>query len=125
MAVIAFTSTKIKAYKKFNTKIGMFQIRTPDGRKIRPPLFAHRVKLTAIKQKNNKGEFFNFDLNPANGDLASSLLPPGDPRLEAAKSCKELVAGGLARAAYESQEAAGGDAVVGGSSSAEDTDVPF
>jgi len=121
MAVIAFTSTKIKVYKKFNTKIGMFQIKTPSGQKVRPPLFAHRVKLTVTKEKNNKGEFYNFDLNPANGTLAESLLPPNDPRLEAARSCKEMVEQGQARASHETQNATGGAAAEGGAGE----DAPF
>ena len=104
MAVLAFTSSKIKVYKRWNTKLRMFTINN-GGRKIRPPLFAHRVRLTTEKEKNAKGEFFNFKLQPAEGDLQSSLIPPGDERMEAAKQCKDLIEGGEARASYETQEA--------------------
>ena len=120
MLVIAFTSTKIKVYKRWNTKIGMFQIKTGDGRKVRPPLFAHRVKLTTSKEKNNKGEFYNLAINPAETDLTASLLSPDDPRFMAAKECKRMVESGMARAAYDSQDNAGG----GGGSGADD-EVPF
>lgn len=111
MAVLAFTSTKISVYKRFNTKLNMFTIRTPDGRKMRPPLFAHRVHLTTVRERNNKGTYFNFALTPAvNGSVAESLLPPGDQRLEAAKSLRDMVESGLAKAAYDSQDTTTADA---------------
>lgn len=121
MLVIAFTSTKIKVYKRWNTKVGMFQIKTADGRKVRPPLFAHRVKLTTSKEKNNKGEFYNLSINPAEADLTTSLLSPDDPRFMAAKECKRMVESGMARAAYDSQDNAGG----GSGGSGGDDEVPF
>lgn len=99
---LAFTSTKISVYKRWNTKVNMFTIKSPSGAKIRPPLFAHKVRVTAVKEKNNKGEFYNFDLQPANGGVADSLLPPGHPALEAAKEFRQLVESGAARADYES-----------------------
>lgn len=107
MAVISFTSTKISAYKRWNTKVSMFTIPSPTGGKIRPPLFAHKVKLTSTKEKNNKGEFFNFDLQPANGSVASSLLPPGHPALEAGKSLREMVNSGAAKATPQAEPTQG------------------
>lgn len=111
MATIAFTSTKIAAYKRWNTKVNMFTVKTPDGRKVRPPLFAHKVRVTSVKEKNAKGEFFNFNLAPANGGVAESLLPPGHPTLEAAKELRQMVDSGAAKAAYETQ---GGEAPADG-----------
>lgn len=119
MMLIAFTSTKIKIYKRFATTVGMFQTKTKDGRKVRPPLFAHRVRLTTVKEKNTKGDFYNFSITPAEGTVAASLLPPNDPRLEAARSFRELVMQGMARAAFDSQDAAGT------SISGQDDEMPF
>lgn len=116
MVVLAFTSTKIKVYKRWNTKMSMFQLNV-NGRKQQPPLFAHRVEVTTKKEKNEKGTWHNFVLAPALGDVTSSLLSPGHPALETALSCRDMVAGGLARASYESQQkTAGGEA---------DSDTPF
>lgn len=109
-AVIACKSKFIGPYKKWNTSLNMFMVKTPDGRKQRPPLFAHQVRLTTWPDKNKKGSFFNVKFTPLNGTVAASLLPPGDPRLESAKSLKELVEGGLAKAAYDSQQVVGDDA---------------
>ena len=101
--VIAFTSTKISVYKRFNTKLNMFTTKQGD-RKIKPPIFAHRIRVTTVKQKNNEGEFFNFAMAPAEVDIAHSLLETSDPRFLAAKGCREMVASGAARASYETQK---------------------
>lgn len=102
-ATIGFTSTKIKVYKNWNTTIRMFQVKTPDGRKISPPLFAHTVKVSSKPDKNAKGVFSNFSLVPAKGTIAESLLPPDHPAFLAAKELRTMVDQGLAKAAYESQ----------------------
>lgn len=114
MAVIAFTSTKIKSYRAFNNKVGAFQIKRPDGTKFKPPLFSHVVQLTTVKEKNAKGEFYNIKLSPAKGEVKSSLIGRDDPRYQAAKEFKELIESGKATAAYESQDATGGSAAEGG-----------
>ena len=101
MAVISFTSAKIKVYKQFNTKLNMFTVKAPDGRKVRPPLFAHKVRLVTVKEKNNKGEFYVFDLQPADGSVAESLLPPGHAALEAAKELRSVVDRGEVKVADE------------------------
>jgi hypothetical protein len=114
MAVIAFTSTKIKVYKKFNTKVYTHLVPTPDGRRINPPLFANLVRVRSFKDSSPKGEFYNFELVPAvGGDLKASLLAPTDGRFQAALDCKRLVESGAARAAFESQGEAGQEANAG------------
>jgi hypothetical protein len=100
--VLAFTSTKISVYKRFNTKLNMYTQKQGD-RKIRPPLYAHRIRLTTVKQKNADGEFHNFALASAEGDVKSSLLNPDDERFVAAKGCREMVLSGTARASHETE----------------------
>lgn len=114
MAVIPFTSTKIKPYKNFMAKLNMYQVKTPSGAKKTPPLFAHRVKLTAVKQKNTQGSFYNVVFSPAIGTtLGESLLPPGDKLLEAGKACYDLIREGKANADFSKETVAtattGGD----------------
>lgn len=105
LVVIAFTSTKIKVFKRWNTRVKMFSLQT-EGGKVTPPLFAHKVRITTAKDKNNKGEFFNFVLDPAtDGDLTRSLIAPGTPLIEFAKQMREQVIGGTVKAAYETQQA--------------------
>lgn len=125
MAVIAFTSTKIKVYKAFSTKINMFTLKAPNGSKQKPPLYAHALKLTTAKEKNNKGEFHNFSIAPAKGDIVSSLLRPDDPRFQAAKDCYDMVTAGAARASYETQDHTGGGGDTGGGGSTASDKAPF
>ena len=100
-AVIAFTSTKIKVYRRFNTRINTFMLKTPDGRKMRPPMFSHVLRISSVPEENNKGKFFNFKLESANTSLADSMVTPDDPRFQAAAEIYELINSGVARAAYE------------------------
>lgn len=106
MVVVPFKSTNIRQYRKWNTKVNMFTMRTSDGRKVRPPLFAHKLRLSTIKEENQEGTWYNYQIDAANGDIKSSLVPPGSELLEEAKSLREMVESGAARAAHE-QEAAG------------------
>lgn len=102
-AVIAFTSTKIKKYKAWMTKARTIQMRLPDGRKINPPLFAHRYRLKTVKEKNAKGEFYNWDVT-FDGDKAEECrLAPNDTVFQEAAQCMELVKSGAAKADYSTE----------------------
>jgi len=114
MAVVAFTSTKIKVYKRWNTSLRMFTMKVGE-RKIRPPIYAHTVRLGTKGESNSEGDFFNFTLSPANGTIKESLLEPGSPALESAKQVAEMVKSGEARAAHESLDG----------EEAGDDDIPF
>lgn len=103
-AVIAFNSTKIKKYKGWMTKAKTIQIPLPDGRRIPAPLFAHRYRLKTVSEKNNKGQYYNWDSVAFDGANAmEARLLPNDPLFQAAVNIKELIEKGAARAAYESQ----------------------
>lgn len=96
--VISFTSTKIKPYRDWLTS--MFMI------KGRPPIFAFRSKLKTVKQKNEKGTYYNFQIEPFGENWKSSLIDPstGKALLDEARSFREMITSGTARAAYETQE---------------------
>jgi hypothetical protein len=67
--IVAFTSTKIKAYKQIMTRLRTF--------KGKPPLFAHRLLIKTWTETNAEGTFANFTITPAvNNDVAASLIPP-------------------------------------------------
>ena len=91
------------------------------GRKIRPPLFAHRVRIKTEKQKNNKGEFFNFDLEPANKNVKDSLLAADSELFALAKSCRDMVNSGAAKASHETQDRSAGQ----GGEPGGDGEIPF
>jgi len=103
-AVLAFSSTKIKKYKGWMTKAKTIQIPLPDGRRIPAPLFAHRYRLKTVSDKNNKGQFFNWDAIAFDGENAQQArLLPDDPLFQSAVNTKSMIEQGKARAAYESQ----------------------
>lgn len=114
--VVAFSSTKIKPYKGWMTKARSIQIHLPDGRRITPPLFAHRFRITTIKQKNPKGTFHNFVVGFDGADASSARLSTDDEIYMAARSIKEMVQGGQAKA-----DMSAGDGSEAGSSE----DSPF
>jgi len=121
MAVQAFTSTKIKAYKAAMTRLRSYTLPLEDGRRISPPMFAHLLKVTTKQQKNTKGSFYVPSLVPAvENDVAKSLLPTNDIRFQMAKECYELVKEGKATADTKGQEA--GAASVAGDP---EEDMPF
>lgn len=100
--MVPFTSTKIKVYKRILSRLRTF--------KGNPPLFAHRIRLTSVPDKNAKGSFYNFDVVPAiDDDVGASLIPPTldggpHPLLMSAKQFQTQVRSGAARGAYESVE---------------------
>jgi hypothetical protein len=68
VAVIPFWSTKIKVYKRLMQMLNTF--------KGRPPLFAHRLLINTVQEKNNSGSFYNLDIKPVNGGVGESLIAP-------------------------------------------------
>lgn len=109
-AVIAFASTKIGVYKKWNTQTLAFQVVLANGRRQTPPLYAHRVRLSTVDDSTAKGKFKNLVLTPAEGAIKDSLLEPTDIRFLAAKKIHEMVRGGTAKVDYAQQHGAGGAA---------------
>jgi len=112
-AVLAFTSTKIKKYNNWMTKAKTMQWKLPDGRRMIPPLFAHRYRLTTVQEKNNKGSYFNWDIKFDGPNAASCVLTPDNDLFQAAAAIRKMLAEGNARANYESQTAGSGNDIEG------------
>jgi hypothetical protein len=98
-AVLSITSTKLTPFRKFKSSLYML--------KGRPPLLANRAILKTEKQKNDKGSFFNAKFVPVDETWTKSLIPPTDELLQEAKEFRQLVVTGIAKAAFETQNAAG------------------
>jgi hypothetical protein len=103
MFCLSFTSTKIREYKRINTMLTNFRLETEDGRKIRPALFSHRLRVTSRKEQNDDGKFFVFDVRPVNGAVKDSLVQH-ESILEAGERLKEMIQAGAARAVFEDVE---------------------
>lgn len=106
-AVISFSSTKIKQYKDWTT--AMFTI------KGKPPMYANRARFRTLKQKNEKGTWHIFQIEPLlkNQDgrpsWASSLVDPNSALFQEGRSFREMVVKGIAKAAFETERATGDD----------------
>lgn len=102
-AVASFTSTKIKPFRDWRSQLRLLNKGTV-------PLFANRAVLKSVKQKNDKGTFYNFDIKPLIGKTwKEALISPVDEAtlLDEAKGFRELVIKGIAKASFETQNKTG------------------
>lgn len=130
--VLSFSSTKIKVQKDWVS--AMFTV------KGQPPLFAHRAKISTSREKREGGSFFNFAISPFAATWRESLINPSTPvgqnLLTEAKSFREMIMSGLARADTSGMKA-DGDTIEGSAESnpggkgrtrgkvADDDEIPF
>lgn len=63
--VISFASTAIKAYTGFITQVSGIEYPNSKGDLQRPPLWAHRWRISSKPDKNKKGSFFSWKIEPA------------------------------------------------------------
>ncbi len=94
-SMIIFTSSQIKVWQKASTAMRRFDIK---GK--RPAMYVHLAKISTVVEKNPKGQWFNYRWEPANGEVKNSLIPPKDPRLEAARTWLEIVKQGETKVDY-------------------------
>lgn len=94
--VFSFSSTKIKPYKGWYTS--MHQIMG------KPPIFAFRSVVGTVKQKNEKGSFYNFAITPYGDNWKKALVPPEDTALlHSANNFVKMVQSGGVNADFGSQ----------------------
>jgi len=118
-AVLSFTSTKLKPYRAWTTS--MFTIRG------RPPLWANRARIKTIKQKNDHGTFFNFNIKPFADTWVGSLVNPaeGGELIAEAKSFREMVLNGIAKADHKNERSGEGSGGGGSADGDDDGNAPF
>lgn len=107
--MISFSSTKIKAYKGIMTPLRQV--------KGQPPLFAFKLRITTVAEKNTKGTFHNFKIVPANGSAVDSLIAPDHEFFLAGREFKKQVAEGNAKVNHSGAQA--------GEGSGGEKDAPF
>lgn len=105
--IIAFSSTKIKVYKRWMSKARTIQIALPSGQRISPPLFAHKYRMTTIQEKNADGSFYNFQVGFDGEKAENCRLETTDPLFLAAVAFAEQMKSGKVKAAYDSQNQTG------------------
>ena len=102
-AVISFTSTKIKAYKKTMSAMRQLMLPAPGGKRINPPIFANQLRIKSRADKNEKGDFYVLDIGFRNGSPKDSVLRPGPLMLEA-KDFAAVVKEGSAKVDHASAQ---------------------
>jgi len=106
--IINFASTQIKAYKQWMTRASGVLVKQSDGRNVRPPLFAHKYRLSTIEQRNDKGVWSVFQSEFANGGADEARLATDSELYLAARSfrlaAKEFAADSLKRTGQDDQE---------------------
>lgn len=114
-AVLSFTSSKIKKYKNWMTTAKMIQVKLSDGRKINPPLFAHKYRLAVVSEKNKRNQsYFNWDSIKFEGANAiEARISPTDPLFQAAVAFADMIKAGSAKADFKSMDTAAEEGVEG------------
>jgi len=106
--ILAFKGTHIAAYRDWMSKLSYYVHVNEDGSKVpgnKLPLFAYLARVHSVEQKNNKGEFYNFDIRPAiGGKLKESMLTPDDERFQAAHEISQMFQKGQVSGDYAGQD---------------------
>ncbi len=106
--VMAFSSTRIKAYKDWNYKARSIVISLPDGRKLtKVPLFSHRYRVTALAAENAKGKWFTLTTRFDGENIVAARLAPNSELYQAGKALCADVNEGRKQADLESARGEG------------------
>lgn len=116
--IISFSSTKIKVYRRWMTKARTVQVELPDKRRINPPIFAHKYRITTLGEKNAKGSFYNFQIDFDQMSAEKCRLGVSDPLFQAAYDFATLIKSGAVKAAFDTQNEVGAEPE-------EESEVPF
>jgi hypothetical protein len=93
--VVDMKSTQLKVSRRWKTQIAMKKVRHPkDGRMITPPVFASTWRLRVVEETNDKGDFYNWVVEPV------GLVEDREVLLEA-KAFRDSVAAGEVKAQAE------------------------
>lgn len=109
IAVLAFKITGIKPYRGFNTSMYLV--------KGRPPIYAHRARVTTFLDENKNGKFYNFKIEPLRDTWVTSLVNPGAEKelMRDGRDFADQVMNGIAKADFSQEKAAGDNAADEGS----------
>lgn len=72
-ALISLSSTQIKKSKRWMARIGGIEMKDAKGKVFVPPSFSHVYVLSAVKEENNKGSWWSFEID-MDGPVASQEL---------------------------------------------------
>jgi len=93
--IISFTATQLKKSRKWMTSMNQIKVDDGTGRMFNPPMFANLYHMSTVKEKNEKGSWFNFKLERVG-------YVDDEGAYAMAKEFREQVKSGEAKAAHES-----------------------
>jgi hypothetical protein len=115
--VMPFTSTKIKVYKHWMTRLKAMRV----GGKT-PPMYAHRWRITTERKQNDSGVYYNL-IVAFDGDNAEACrLVPQEELYVEARNFYELCRDGIAKPNYDVSER---ESTVVDRGAAVDSEIPF
>ena len=101
-AIISMSSTQIKKSKRWLSRIQGVQLKDSSGKAFNPPSFSHAYCLTTVKESNNEGEWYGYEIG--------APVAVTDPILyAAAKALHAQAVAGAIQAAPPQPEAEGGE----------------
>jgi hypothetical protein len=116
--VIPFSSTQIKKYKQWMTKLQNLRFKSQKTGRMTPyPMFAHLWNVTTVKEENKKGKFRGLKITLAGKEPQEARLSPDDERFLEAAEFHGMVKEERVQAAHATDEKTGG--------SGEDDEIPF
>lgn len=116
--VVDMKSTQLKVSRRWKTQINMQKIKHPEsGKIITPPVFATLWRLTTTEESNDKGDFYNWNVEKV------GLVESRDLRLEAL-AFREGIMRGEVKAQAETHSEGGGQ-TSGGGGQYLDEEIPF
>lgn len=93
-AIVSMSSTQIKKSMRWLSLIQSVQMKDAAGKTFNPPSFSHIYRLTSVKESNDSGTWYGFDINAVDPDP----IPITDAALyAAAKALNAQVIAGTAQ----------------------------
>jgi hypothetical protein len=116
--VVTFSSTQIGKYQNFMSRYVDITYPNSQGDRVHPPLWAHRLRLGTMYQKNKKGEFYGWLLRFEEEPPLKSRMRLDDSDYRAARAFYDMLKSGAAKIDRAADAAAGGSA-------SEEEEMPF
>lgn len=107
-AIISFTSTKIKVYRKAMSTMDSFMLPTASGGKGKVPLYANRLRITTGTQINKAQTSYNFNIAPLHGSLKDSVLASDGKQIRLGYEFYKIASAGQAKVDYNAGQASSG-----------------
>lgn len=97
-AVISFSSTQLKQYKKWMTMALSIQLQTENGQRVPAPLFAHRYRLKSRFQENKKGTWQGWEIGFDGKNAREARIEQDHYLYHEAKKFRQMVMAGTVKA---------------------------